>query len=636
VKQVGLACRKLTQVDYVPVVAFGSVIDRMFMVWARIGSWLVVLGLLACPGCQATRLPSTSLLSATPAESERHPLVAHSAEAQGKGSASSSPTGNSPPGREEILAGGTPSHRATSLPVTRASFTTNMDGEEVPLSTPPTADEAAPGDIAQRPADERHDLPEGSASPPGEVLPSTPEEVEPPEPSGLVRRQDASIELEDVVQSVYRSFPLLESALLSRDIADGEQLAAVGNYDLQLRGAAEHGPTGYYQTYRHRIGLDQATYWGGQVFAGYRVGRGNFEPWYRERQTNDGGEFRAGILVPLARNIDIDPLRAELWRATYGRQLAEPLIQQQLILFVREATYAYWYWVGSGRILDIQQTVLQLAIDRNEGLRVRVEEGELDPPDLRDNERLIVSREALVIDATRRLEQAAYGLSLYLRDVQGVAYVPPIDRLPDFPRVMPRRPEDLDLDIRRALQNRPELRELDLVRRQLEVDLAQATNELLPAVDGVVAGSQDVGAPTSPSRDKSQFELDAGLFVDVPVQRRRARGKQRMAEGKIAQVNAKRRLAEDRVIMDIQYAHTALMAAYERIGKAAESVELAIYMAQVEQGRFDLGESDLLAVNLREQQAAEAREIEVNALLEFFGAQADLRAALALDQNPGN
>ncbi len=114
---------------------------------------------------------------------------------------------------------------------------------------------------------------------------------------------------------VYRSYPMLRAALLTRNIAIGQQIGASGAFDTKLKGATENGPTAFYETYRHSIGVVQPLMWGGEVFAGYRVGRGTFEPWYLERQTNDGGEFKTGVVVPLARNRNIDQRRADLWKA---------------------------------------------------------------------------------------------------------------------------------------------------------------------------------------------------------------------------------------------------------------------------------------------------------------------------------
>ena len=54
-------------------------------------------------------------------------------------------------------------------------------------------------------------------------------------------------------------------------------------------------------------------------------------------------------------------------------------------------------------------------------------------------------------------------------------------------------------------------------------------------------------------------------------------------------------------------------------------------MADVEQTKFDKGGEDLLAVVLREQQAIEAADGEVDALLEYHSAKADYNAAIARD-----
>ncbi|MFT7644224.1 MAG: outer membrane protein TolC, partial [Pirellulaceae bacterium] len=82
---------------------------------------------------------------------------------------------------------------------------------------------------------------------------------------------------------------------------------------------------------------------------------------------------------------------------------------------------------------------------------------------------------------------------------------------------------------------------------------------------------------------------------------------------------------------EIQSAHAALIAAFERLAKARESKRLAEYMADVERRKFDLGQSNLLSVVLREQYAIEAAEAEVDALLEFYSAKSDYDAAMARD-----
>ncbi len=456
-------------------------------------------------------------------------------------------------------------------------------------------------------------------------------EVAAEELPALQRSELLVLQLEQVVESVQRAYPLLEAALLNRDTAFGEHLAAHGAFDLKLKITSENGPLGFYKTYRQSIGVEQPTFAGGSLFGGYRVGRGNFQPWYGERQTNDGGEFRAGVAVPLARNVNIDARRAQLWRTSLDRQLAEPEIRLQLIDFVRVASYSYWDWVAAGRRHQIATSLLKIAKDRNEAIRRKVETGDTEPPVLQDNRRLIVSREAKLIETWRKRQQAAIKLSLFYRNDRGEPLVPADDQLADFPAAQMIHEDSLTTDIEIALENRPELLALSLVSEQLQIDLAEARNDLLPDVQAVVLGSQDVGAPASSKKDKSPYELEAGVFLDVPVQRRKAHGKMMAVDGKLGQLAAKRRMTADKIVTDVRAVHAALIAAYRQIDRAHESAELADRLAEIERRKFELGESDLLSVNLREQQAAEAQSTEVDAMFEYFTARADYRATLARD-----
>jgi outer membrane protein TolC len=445
---------------------------------------------------------------------------------------------------------------------------------------------------------------------------------------------DSQLKLDEVISSVQLSFPLLEVAYLENTIASANQLAAWGAFDVKLKAASENGPLGFYETYRQTAGVTRPLYDGGEVFGGYRIGRGNFQPWYLERQTNDGGEFKAGVRVPLVRNREIDARRAELWRATYQRQRARPEIRAQLVLFVRDGSVAFWNWVAAGHKYDIVFDALQLSLQRNAQLKRRVQEGDLDPPVLQDNLRSVAIRESKLIERDRKLQQAAVKLSLFYRTAAGDPFVPTTEQLGSFPEPASFSESDLDADIQVALAQRPELAALDALSRQIDVDLAEARNDLLPWIDAQLLGSQDVGAPTSPKRDKSPFELEAGLFLDVPLQRRKALGKSQAARAKLMQVAAKRRFTEDKIVADVQSAYVGLTTAYDRLGKAREGKRLAEYMADVERRKFELGQSDLLSVFLREQNAVEAADAEVDALLEYYIARADYAAALAMD-GPG-
>ncbi|WP_298859985.1 TolC family protein [uncultured Gimesia sp.] len=456
----------------------------------------------------------------------------------------------------------------------------------------------------------------------------------PPAPDQDFKPVQNGIVLEDVIDSVYQSYPLLEAAFYSRDIVSGERLSTLGEFDRKFKAGTENGPLGFYKTYRQHIGFIQPLYQGGEVFAGYRIGRGSFQPWYLERQTNEAGEFKAGISVPLSRNRDIDSRRAALWRATFGVNAVEPDIQAQLISFVQEGSYYYWEWVAAGAKLQIADQILDLALKRTNRIRSQVNEGFLDPPVLTDNLRLVAERQGKRAFAERKLQQAAVKLSLFYRDNNGNPLIPGADMLPVFPELEVVNSGRLEFDAETALAQRPEIATLEFLQRQLDIDHSEAINDMLPNVDLVMAASQDVGYRTSSKNDKGPFELDALLFVDVPIERRKARGKIQSVSGKIAQLNAKRKLTEEKIVADVESAYAGLIGAFKQAQQAEKAVGYAEDLARRERQNFEEGLSDLLKVTLREQYAVESAEKAVDAKLLYYKEQADYRAALAEDQLP--
>ncbi len=461
--------------------------------------------------------------------------------------------------------------------------------------------------------------------------------IAPPEPVPVneVAGQEP-LKLDDVIGSVIASYPLLRSAMFGRNIAQGELLQANGEFDLKLKADSLNMPLGFYENYRQAVGAEQPLFGGGSVFGGYRIGTGNFPVYYGERATKLGGEFKAGATIPLAQNRNIDDRRAGVWRGNWEVQSVEPEIQAQLIAFIQSASIAYWNTVAARQNVRIAEELLKNATERNDGLRRRVEQGDAPEIELTDNQRLIVSRRTKLIDARRKFQQSTYKLSLFLRDESGQPRVIDESRLPrEFPQADDPSQRNFEADIQSAIANRPELRSLAILREQLNIDLANAQNLCLPQVDAVLVGSQDVGNASDPKKDdKSPFELEGGLIASVPLQRRKAKGKSQAVEGKLAQLQAKTQFTQEKIVAEVQSASAALNAAFQQLEQAHESLELARKMEAAERRKFDLGDSNLLLVNLRELSTADAAATEVDARLNFFDAQADYRAALANDVVP--
>ena len=439
--------------------------------------------------------------------------------------------------------------------------------------------------------------------------------------------------LEEVLYSVERNYPLLRAIEQERAIAGGRLVTSMGAFDFNLAAGAD-GQDGTYNNFRPNLGVSQALpYAGLGTFAGYRVGDGDFTTYNLGQKTADGGEFRAGITIPLLRDRVIDRPRANVQLAQIDRQIAEPVIERQRLDFQRAAARTYWNWVGAGQRLNVVENLVELAVDRDAQLKKRVEAGPTANIERIDNQQNIALRNGVLVQAQRGFQQAAIDLSLFLRDSEGSPTLAGPDRLQDFPEVQPVDLTTFDVSLQTALNQRPEPRRLRLQREKAEVDLRLASNQWLPSLNAVVAGSQDVGVGNSSLSGPNGLDrsvLSASVALQLPVQRREARGRVMVAQAQLAQIEQQLRHAEDLVRAEVQDTFSALERAFEFYQQARSRVELARMVARAEREQLRLGRSDVLRVTLREQAAFDAEIVEIGAQQDYFRAIADFQAAVGM------
>lgn len=443
---------------------------------------------------------------------------------------------------------------------------------------------------------------------------------------------EVPLNLETVLESVERHFPLIEAARRDQQGAEAELVGARGAFDPAVRVRADGAPLGYYQNGRIDLLVEAPTpLWGTTVFGGYRVAFGKLAEYDGKLDTNQYGEVRAGVAIPLLRNGATDRRRAGIERAELAVPLTEAALKQARIEAVRTATFRYWEWVAAGERLRIMQALLELAQTRDQAMHERVRRGDLARVDRIDNQRTVLSRQGAVVAATRALQASTIELSIYLRDERGLPLRAAASRLPArLPR--PEGPKDeqdpsrVASDTAAALKNRPELERLRLQREQLRVERDLARNQLLPSLDLVALVSQDFG-PGSPTRQPTVVE--GALSMDLPTLNRVARGRRQAAEAGMARVDALWRLLADRIAAEISDSLSALAAARQRAEILREEVRISREVEEAERTRFSLGDSSIFFVNLREQATAEAALREIDALLDYRRAQAAYSAARA-------
>lgn len=443
---------------------------------------------------------------------------------------------------------------------------------------------------------------------------------------GAIDSRATGLTLGEVLTSSRQHTPQVLEAMARVRVAEGRRLGAEGAFDLLFKGNAESRLDGFYDGKSLGGGITQPLRSrGGEFYAGYRVSDGRFPIYEDQKYTNELGELKVGVLLSLLRDRLIDERRFAVTQADAEIELAR---NEQLMIAIgvqRRAIDSYGAWVSTGLKLRALRDLLALAEDRQNAFRRQTERGEKPTILLTENEQIILNRRTLVVEAEQELFVAANRLSLFLRDESGAPRVPTLTELPGgLPPAAP-----LPQDLAALAAERPDLRAIDIRMQQARERLALNRNAALPRLDLVLETSRDFGdiGPGGPSR--SGTEPKVALQFSVPLQQRSARGQQAATAAEIDAQEVRRRQLEEQITVELETIRSQLVTARRLVELARAEQERAGQVAQAERRRFELGASDLLRVQQREEAEASARLRAIDVAWRELQARAELAAATA-------
>ncbi len=432
--------------------------------------------------------------------------------------------------------------------------------------------------------------------------------------------------LADVLAASRFHAPQVLEALARVRGAEARVTTTEGAFDTLFNASIETRPTGFYDGAAAGVRVMQPLGRnGGNVYGGYDVSRGSFPSYDTSNNTARLGRFTAGTLFSLLRDRDIDERRFN--RAIAGTDVRFAENDQLMVAIgVQARAVAAWNnWVIAGQRLAVYKGLLQLALDRQAGFRRQVAEGLRPAILLTENEQNILRRQTLVVQSEQALEQAAVALSLFWRDADGNPQVPGVDQLP---RALP-APLPVAEDVMAAMENRPDLKLVDVRIGQARQRLALDRNNFLPKLDLKAELNQYVGDPGVGGRPYTGTETKLGVTLTVPLQMRTARGRMGQTMAEIDAFQQRRRLTEDQIRAEIMGLSITARQARRLLGIAIDEQDRALAMASAERRRFQEGASDFFLVNIREEAAADAQVRRLDAAFRQIVAHADLAAATA-------
>lgn len=434
--------------------------------------------------------------------------------------------------------------------------------------------------------------------------------------------------LDEVKAGLVEGHPLLRSRQHEQARVDALLTAAQGAFDPTVKIDTSDYLDGYYTGTRLNAFIDQPTpYYGIKGVAGYRIGQGNFPVYDSNYDTENGGEFYAGVEVPLLRDRAIDKGRAAIAKASQEQLVMGATLRARVLDLVRAGTHAYWEWTGAVQKYYLMKEILKIAESRQSFLEERVKHGEIPKIEATDNERIVLQRRATLVAAERAVKNAALNLSLFHRDKKGNPIEPKMSRalsLGDVLRINPRLPSDGG--VAEVLKRRPDLNRLEAQVEQAEIDRKLWENQALLKMNLGVSVSKDTGTGR---KELDETEGKGFIKMEIPIFNRAARGNEEATKERLQELSLAKEFTVQKVEQEVADALNAVKLLHERKQLSFDEYKRAQEVTVGERTRFQDGDSSLILLNIREQQEAEAGAKLIDIHVDYHKARATYEAVIA-------
>jgi outer membrane protein TolC len=430
------------------------------------------------------------------------------------------------------------------------------------------------------------------------------------------------IKLVDVLNSVDRHFPQIKIALLEVVKANGSLINAKGKFDPLLDAKGNSWPVGGYIS---NYGDTQVTlptlYNGVKLFAGYRNGEGDWPIYDQNYLTNSGGEYRAGISLPLLRDRLIDKDRTDLLTTAQAVLMKEQDAEAIKIKIYHEAIRAYWQWVEAGLQLKTFEQLLALANTRQDAVEKQAHQGAMPMLAITENMQHIMQRKQFLNQGKMIFEQASINLSLYFRDRDGQQINPDKKNLPDLLQAA-----TYGRAKKVAIINHPAIKKLNNFTKIMKLKRDLARNELLPQLDATAATYKQYGSGGYPLLIPQALMI--GVTFKFPVYQRQAKGNLIQAQSELRQVKVEKKFIYEQLNNEYSKILIGINRSNKQLRFLLNELNFAKKVQHGETQKFYAGDSNLFLVNQREQATTQVQlnTIHAEAQLEELKSRANFFA----------
>ncbi len=381
-----------------------------------------------------------------------------------------------------------------------------------------------------------------------------------------------------------------------------------GGFDPKLYGEANQKYFDGKNYYSHlNSGLKIPTWFGLSFDGGYENNSG--ERLNPELYTPlNAGLFYAGLSMSLGKGLLIDQRRAELQQARVFQQLTD--VQRRLIMnqLVFDATIAYWDWFKAHHKLAVYEEATENAIFRLDGIRASYAMGDLPAYDTLKALIQVQDRQLKLEQSRLDLLNKKNQLEIFLWQDGFVPLELSESLIPQtYESIIPTLPAINALGgLDTLVINHPEMLEIQFGIQLSEIDYRLKKEALKPTLDlkyNALSTTAEGGLIETYTVNNYKW----GAELSYPIFTRKERAEVQLTELKLQEQEAKMHDKAAQLGYKIEAIHNTWTSSALQIEIYKESVKNYRLLFIAEYTLFNLGESSLFLVNVRDQDMIEAQ-----------------------------
>jgi outer membrane protein len=416
---------------------------------------------------------------------------------------------------------------------------------------------------------------------------------------------------------------------------------------------------------QYTVGFQQNLTTGTLVGVDVLMNRNSSNSTFSTVNPNWAGSLRYSLTQHLLRDFGRKTNTHLIRAAKNNEKMSEVQFEKQMMDLVAQGQRSYWDLVFSAEDIKVKQRSMDLAQKTLSDNQIQVQIGTLAPIDLVQAESEVANRRVQYVTSTYTEVQTQDQVKKLIT-TQGdpgtiLAKLTPMQgvRKPD-PSDVPSVEEAIKI----ALENRPELKQLQIDLENKNIDYEYTKNQLLPSFDMIGSYTQSGTAGTlapiqcdplvrncaPPNPDVigglgtafaqifgyNYGGYSVGFNLTIPL-------RNRAAQGDNARAATDKRIAESRITaqaqqiaLEVRNALTQVDMNRAKIEAAQKARELAEQRLSAEQKKFDLGASTIRFVLEEQRNVAQAQTDELQSLVNYTKSLVDVDRATGMTLKKNN